>query len=98
QSVIYVVLSVYALLCMLPMALVLTISFSSEASIRRQGYSFFPDEWSLAAYDLLFAGTASMLRSYGVSVFITGLGTLLAVTVTAMAAYALANPAVKYRN
>jgi len=91
-------LAAYALLCVLPMALVVAISLTSETSIRRYGYRFIPEEWSLAAYELLFAGSNAMLRSYGVSLFVTVFGTLLAVTVTAMAACTLSNPSVNYRN
>lgn len=94
----YVFLSGFVLFCVLPVLLVLMISITSEDAIRMNGYSFFPEAFSLAAYRLLFNETSTMLRSYGISVFVTVVGTALAVAVTAMAAFALANPSVRHRN
>ena len=46
-SLIFVLL---AFICVVPVVFVIIISFSSEASISRIGYSFRPLEWSLGAY------------------------------------------------
>ena len=46
--------SVWTLACVLPLLLVVIVSFSSEQSIFENGYSFFPSEWSLAAYEFFF--------------------------------------------
>lgn len=43
------ILSVFALLCVLPVLLVVVVSFSSEQSIFQNGYSFFPTQLSLNA-------------------------------------------------
>lgn len=43
------ILAVFALLCVLPVLLVVIVSFSSEQSIFRNGYTFFPTEFSLNA-------------------------------------------------
>ncbi|WP_135556247.1 carbohydrate ABC transporter permease [Paenibacillus cymbidii] len=97
QPFIYAAISLFSLLCVLPMLLVVMISFSSEASIRQHGYRFIPGTFSLAAYRLLFNDSDMLIRSYGISIFVTVAGTLLAVAITAMAAFTLSNPAVKYR-
>ena len=44
----------WALACVLPLILVVIVSFSSEQSIFQNGYSFFPSEWSLDAYEFFF--------------------------------------------
>lgn len=44
------IVGLFCLLCIIPFIFVLIISFSSDASIREIGYSFFPVEWSLDAY------------------------------------------------
>ncbi len=98
QPFVYVFLGIYALLCFLPILLVFMISISDENAIRINGYRFIPGKFSLGAYELLLGETIIMLRSYGISIFITVAGTLLAVAITAMAAYAISNPTVKYRN
>lgn len=98
QWFIHALLVVFGLFCLLPMLLVLMISITSEEAIRMNGYSLFPESLSLAAYKLLFNETSTMVRSYGISVFVTAAGTLLAVAITAMAAFTLANHSVRYRN
>ncbi|MDL2232201.1 carbohydrate ABC transporter permease [Ruminococcaceae bacterium OttesenSCG-928-L11] len=55
----------------------------------RQGYSFFPLEWSAHAYRMIFASGSSIIRSYGVSIAVTLSGTILAVVITCAAAYTL---------
>ena len=65
---------------------------------RHNGYSFFPSELSLVAYNTLFENGSEVVRCYINSVFVTILGTILAVCITAMASYALVTPTVKYSN
>ena len=43
-----------ALICVVPVVFVIIISFSSEASIGKVGYSFIPAEWSTDAYDYVW--------------------------------------------
>ena len=86
------------LFCLLPMALVAIVSITDEAVIQANGYSFFPERLSLAAYRLLFVGQDLVGNSYLISTMVTALGTGLAVLVTGMAGYAIANRNVQYRN
>lgn len=86
-----------SLLCLVPMLLVLMVSFTSEASIQQNGYQLFPSEFSLDAYKLLL-GTSPLYRSYLVSLFVTVVGTLIAVLITGMAGYTLAAKHIRYRN
>ncbi len=88
---------VYSLICLLPMVLTLMVSITDEAAIMRNGYSFLPQRFSLYAYRLMFQGGSSVLRGYLVSIVVTLAGTALAILITALAAYTLANKNVKYR-
>lgn len=88
---------VYSLICLLPMVLTLMVSITDEAAIMRNGYSFLPQRFSLYAYRLMFQGGSSVLRGYLVSIVVTVAGTALAILITALAAYTLANKNVKYR-
>jgi len=90
--------SVLALFCGLPLILVLAISFSSDSSIRRNGYQLIPNEFSTLAYRLIFSPNSSAVRSYGVSISVTLIGTLLAISITSMVAFTLVNQNVRYRN
>ncbi len=98
MAVLYFLTAAIAAFCVLPIVLMVIISFTDESTIVRNGYSFFPEKVSLEAYRMLFEQGTSVLRCYLNSIFITGVGTVLAVCITAMASYSLVNPSVKYRN
>lgn len=87
----------FASITVLVILLIFIVSLTDEASIVANGYSFFPEKWSGAAYRLIF-NDPTFLRSLGISVFVTAVGTLCAVFMTAMCAYGLAHPKVKYRS
>jgi len=93
----YTILVIFALVCFLPFWLVIINSFATETSIQTQGYQFFPRGFSLSAYEYLFSGK-QLFSSYKVTLFVTIVGTLLAVLITATYAYTLSHPRVKYRN
>lgn len=94
---IYIVLSIYALLCILPLLLTVMISISDENSIIRHGYQLIPEHFSLEAYRTLLNNKTVLLKSYIVTITVTVVGSLIAMIITAMAAYTLSNPNVKYR-
>ena len=97
EAVFHVVLGLFALACIIPFVFVIIISFSSEESIRRVGYSFLPQTWSLAAYQQVFRLGDALWRSYFNSFFITVLGTVLSVTMCVLYAYPLFRKDYKYR-
>ena len=80
---------IWTLACVLPLILVVIVSFSSEQSIFQYGYSFFPSEWSLDAYRFFFRLGDQLVRSYGITIFVTVAGTLFSLAITAMFAYVL---------
>lgn len=84
-----VVFLFWALVCVLPLVLVVIVSFSSEQSIFQNGYTFFPSEWSLDAYNFFFKLGDQLVRSYGITIFVTVVGTLFSLAITAMFAYVL---------
>lgn len=87
----------FAVFCLIPMILAICVSFSAEESITRYGYHFIPTAWDLSAYRMIFNGQSSVMRGFLMSTLVTGIGTLLAVVITAMCAYGLANKSVRYR-
>lgn len=89
QWILLFVLIAVALACVLPLILVVIISFSSDASIAEKGYSFFPTEWSLDAWRYVFGYGDQLVVSYGVTIFITVVATVLDMAVETMFAYTL---------
>ena len=93
----YVILAVLAACCLLPFLLVLSGSFSDQTSILTHGYQLIPETFSLAAYQTLFKIPEDLLRAYGVTIFVTVVGTLLGLFLTSMAAYVLSSRNFRYR-
>ncbi len=89
QPVLIFNLAIFALLCLLPMVLVVIVSFSSEKSIALKGFSFFPTEFSLDAYKFVLQTGDSLLKAYGVSLYEALFGTALSMFLTTMFAYTL---------
>jgi putative aldouronate transport system permease protein len=82
---------------MLPLLLVIMVSLTDEKTILQTGYSFIPAKWSLGAYSYIFKGGSSILRAYGVSIFVTVVGTIVAVAVMTLYAYPLSRGNFKFR-
>lgn len=86
-----------ALLCVIPVIVVLSISFSSEESIRETGYHLLPVALSAEAYVYIIKQGTMILRALGVSALVTVIGTVLGVLLTASMGYVLARPNYKLR-
>jgi putative aldouronate transport system permease protein len=76
-----VVVSAFALFCLLPIWMVVASSFTDESRLVRSGYSFFPTRFSLASYKVIFT-ESTVQDAYAASLFITVVGTALALTAT----------------
>ena len=94
----YVVVTLVSLACVIPFIMLISGSFSSEQAIRFQGYGILPKDFSLEAYKLIFKTPGTVIRAYGVSIFITVSGTVLGLILTTMTAYVLSRKDFKYRN
>lgn len=93
-----ILIAFLALACLLPFIMLLSGSLSSESAISHNGFGLLPREFSLDAYIMIFKNPASILRAYGVSILITGVGTAMGLIITAMTAYVLSRRNFLYRN
>lgn len=82
--------SLFAIACLAPFWLVVASSLTSERELVSSGYTFWPKHFSLAAYRAIFSGP-SVLHAYVASVFITVVGTALALLTTSALAYVIAS-------
>lgn len=94
----YTLLTLVTLICLLPFWLMITGSFTSEASIIRDGFSIWPREYSVDAYRSIFQGIHKIARAYGVTLTVTACGSLAALTLTTMTGYVLTRQDFAYRN
>lgn len=97
EFLIRLVIGLFALACIIPFVFVVVISFSSENSIRQNGYSFIPSEWSTKAYQSVFELGKQLWVSLGNSVLVTVIGTVLAVLICILYSYALFRRDFRYR-
>lgn len=86
-----------ALICVVPLILVVTISISSERSLYEFGYRFIPKELSLEAYRFLWNNRAMLLQSMKVTLIVTVGGTILGLFLTTSMGYVLSRKEYKLR-
>ena len=95
----YVFIGLFALVCLYPLVLTLSVSFSSEQAVARNGYSMIPLSPSLDTYKYIFVNSGmKLLKSYGVTLFVTTVGTVGALLITSMIAFSLSIKKLRYRN
>lgn len=93
----HVIFTLLALVCLVPVLVVLSVSLSSEDSIRNTGYHLFPTVLSGEAYDYIIQQGTMITRALGVSVFVTVVGTVLGVLLTASMGYVISRPNYKLK-
>ena len=64
-----------AIVCLVPFLMIVTGSFTAEEAIYRDGFRLIPKEWSLESYRLLLEGGVSLARAYQVTAVLTVVGT-----------------------
>lgn len=81
-----------------PFLLLISASLTEEQAIIRNGYSLIPDQFSFDAYVYLFNQYSLILRSYGITTFITIVGTILGLLITTLIAYPLSRNVLPLRS
>ena len=94
----YVLMALLTIACLFPFLLLFMSSITSEATLAVNGYSLFPEEFSLDAYRFLWTTRKNLLHSLGISVFVTTVGVIANVTLTTLFAYPLSRKDLPGRN
>lgn len=90
--VLNIIFLIMALACVIPVLLVVAISFSAEESITEYGYQFIPKIFSLEGYTFLLSQGTMITRALGISLFVTIAGTVIGVLLTTLMGYVLSRP------
>lgn len=97
-GIIHIILILLAAVCIIPLLLVVGISFTDEQSLMSSGYNLIPKVFSLDAYKYVFTGAASVGRAYLVTIVVTVAGTAGHLLFMSMLAYGLTREEVTARN
>ena len=92
-----ILLILFTLSCIFPFIFVIVISLTDEKALQLNGYELLPAQWSTDAYQYLIQDGGQLLRSLGVTIMITVIGTLITVFMTGTYAYVLSRASFPYR-
>ena len=83
----FLILLILAIVCILPIILIVVASFTDETTLLADGYRFFPKKYGLEAYVYLWKQSVMMFRAYKISISVTVIGTLISLVLSTMYAY-----------
>lgn len=90
QVLINIILIILTLMAVLPFILLLASSLTEDGTLARFGYNFWPRKFSTYAYTYLFSSNAGrIMRSYGITIVVTVIGTAISLLIGPMLAYPL---------
>ena len=97
RLLIHLFLLVVGLLCLLPMWLVVAYSFSDDVLVAERGVALLPQGFNTYSYEFIFKFPEQVIRSYGVTILVAGLGTAGGLFVSSLLGYALSRTYFKLR-
>jgi putative aldouronate transport system permease protein len=96
QVVNFLVLGGFAAICLVPFLNIIGSSFATPGELTTRPFVIVPETFSLDAYRYILS-TPTIFRAMGISVFVTVVGTLVSLVLTALMAYALSKRYLKGR-
>ena len=96
----YILVFLFALACVIPFYLIIMGSFTKESTIVTTGYKLWltTKDFSTEAYAMAFKSPQTILKAYGVTIFVTVVGTVLSIFLTTMTGYVLARKDFPWKN
>lgn len=88
----------YTIIVCIPFVLLISASLTDQQAIYANGFTFWPSKFSLDGYKYIFAADSGIMRAYGISIFVTVVGTIASVSICALLAYPLSRKEMPYRN
>ncbi len=82
-----VIFLVLAVMCVIPLLFVFSISITDEESIRANGYQLIPQMLSASAYEFLWNERMTILRAAFMSVLVTVVGTVISIALNTSMGY-----------
>ena len=73
----------------LPFLLLFMSSITEENTLIQNGYSFWPETFSMAAYSYIWNQRGQIFRAYGITIMVTVIGTSVNILLSSLLAYGL---------
>lgn len=89
QYILLLLLILFTVFCAAPVILVFVSAFTDEAWLGANGFSFFPGKWSTDGIMSVLKYGKQLATCYGVTIFVTVVGTLMGLLVMSMFAYSI---------
>ena len=97
QILMHIFMIVLVLCCVLPFLLMVLTSLTDETALIRNGYSFFPEKFSLVTYSYIIKSASTIFRGYFMTIVVTVIGTTCNILLTILLAYPLSRKDLPYR-
>ena len=98
QTLMHIFMILLVLSCVLPFLLMVMASLTEEMTLTRNGYSFFPEVFSLETYRYIIRSAGTILRGYVMTIVVTVIGTVCNLVLTILFAYPLSRKHLPYRS
>jgi len=88
----HIVMVLVSLAAVLPMLLLAASSLTENAILLKNGYSYFPEKWTLDNYKYILENSDKIFKAYSISIVLTVTGTTLGTAITVLLGYGLSRP------
>lgn len=85
----HAVLILMVIAIVVPFILLFMSSITDENTLIQNGYSFWPEKFSLDAYEYIWRQSSQIFRAYGITILVTVIGTTINIAISSMLAYGL---------
>lgn len=92
-----IITTLFAFVCIAPLWLTVSVSFTDEKALMMNGYNFIPSVFSLKAYSYIFNNAEQIFSSYGVTLASTVSGVCLGLLIMTLYAYAISRDYFAYK-
>jgi putative aldouronate transport system permease protein len=97
RLVVHFFLLLFSIMALVPFVMLLSASFSSEVSFGKYGYTLFPQDFSLEAYEYLFNDFGQIINSYFITIVVTFIGSSMGLLIMSLLAYSISRKDFKFR-
>ena len=98
EGIAYTLLVLGSIICVLPFIIIVSGSFTDNATILTKGYSLLPRDFTLSAYQTIFRSPKDILQAYKMTIYYTVVGTGLGLMMITLTGYVISRKEFKYRN